>query len=403
MIKAEIKNEEKILCGILLILFLATFAVPFGYMLYTKIAEGNPCAITADMGREATVDGYESPEEVAEYVLYWIQQDDLDFALRGCAVEEVAANFSLQGYCEVMDTFPYTDMLAPADYDSGAYIKINQTRMTTVYSDMLEQCMGTIGLEYNVEILDIYSDIPDDADGFYYQEIRDICSIVGARDVCNVRVNMLVDGIPRQMSVTVGRYKKYWKIIQFSEYKNYQYIEPQISEFSNEGQKNELPIAWEEMESQILPCNYVIVSDAVEDDVETLIKQWFIYVQRGDIWKALSYCDIYDSEIGLYPDSIFFSKQSIMAEQLQQVYYKMLLYDEDSLNWIYQNVKSEAVNLISLLDSQNMVYTRLRSINIVEEEEGYIKCKVRYGYSLKSFTSVIELSYREGWKITNIE
>ena len=158
------------------------------------ITEGKPTVKTTEMRREETIDGYESPEEVAEYVLYWIHQDDLDFALRGCAIEEIAQNFFLQSYCEVLESFPYTDMLAPSDYESPAYMKINQARMTAVYSDMVEQCIGILGSEVDLEIVSIVSDIPENADGYYYQDIRDVCSIVGARDVRNVVIQMFVDG-----------------------------------------------------------------------------------------------------------------------------------------------------------------------------------------------------------------
>ena len=57
------------------------------------------------MKRRSTIDGFESPEETVEYVLYQIHRGDLDLALRGCAIQEIAENFSLQKYLEIMERF----------------------------------------------------------------------------------------------------------------------------------------------------------------------------------------------------------------------------------------------------------------------------------------------------------
>lgn len=398
------KFDDRKLWRVLLSLFIFSMMLPVGYMLFLKVVEGNPYVCTEDMARKATVDGYETPEEVTEYVLYWIQQDDLDLALRGCAIEEVADYFSLQAYCEVLDKYPkLSTAIAPAEGDSKAYTGINRVRMTAVYSDMLEQCMGIMGSGYEVDILNIYSDIPEDADGFYYQEIRDVCSIVGARDVCNVVAEMTVDGIPRQMTVTAARYKQHWKIIQFSAYKNYKYVEPQISEFIDLKSASELPIEWETMDKQVLPCNYWIIADHSEEDIELLIQRWFLYMQRGDIAKALAYWDIYDSGTELYPDSIFFSKQSYAAERMQKFYYDLLLFDKDSTSWIKQNPKEEAFNLVNLLNTNSMIYTKLGSIKMMDEEEGYARYWGHYTYSRQSFRFEVELTYRDGWKITRVQ
>lgn len=396
-------NQDRTLLYIVLALFIITFGVLGGYELYTVISEGKPSLDTADMRRKSTVDGYETPEEVVEYVLYWIHQDDLDLALRGCAIEEVAENFYLQDYCEIMDAFPYTDMLAPADYESPAYLKINQARMTAVYSNMVEQCINIFGSGSDLNVLSISSDIPENADGYYFQDIRDICSIIGARDACNVVIQMQVDGVPRQMTVTAARYKSKWKIVQFSEYTNYNYAEPQISEYADLSMEGELPLAWEDMDDQILPCNYQIAGSIAEKDRDYLIRKWFVYLQRGDIWKALSYMNLYDAERELYPNSIFFSKQSTAAASLQKVYYDLLLSDANQMSWINQNVKDEAVNLVSLLDTSNMAYTELMGIQVVEEGENYARYQVDYRYDGRWFSKILNLTYKDGWKIEGIE
>ena len=73
------------------------------------------------------------------------------------------------------------------------------------------------------------------------------------------------------------------------------------------------------------------------------------------------------------------------------------------MNWIYQNVKDEAVNLVSLLDTSNMVYTSLTGLQVLEEGENYVKYQLNYLYDRKGFSKVLTLSYEDGWKIEGIE
>lgn len=397
--------EDKKLWITCLILLGGTFLLLTGYQVVGQITAPPLYAVTEDMERKQTVEKYETPEEVVEYVLYWICQGDLDFALRGCAIEEVASNFMLQNYCEILDVFPYTDLLAPADYESAAYVELNKVRMQSIYSDMAEQCIGIFGEGYEVEVLSIFSSIPEDADGFYYQAIRDICAITGAREACNVKARIKIDGIPREMTVTAGLFGSRWKVIQFSEYANYQYVEPQISEYAEADDHTELPIMWEEMSGQILPSNTVILADNSEDEIEKLVNRWFLYVRRGDTRRAMSYFDIYDTSEGLYPDSVFFGEQDKAAVRMQKFYYDMFLYNKDSLNWINQNVKEEAVTLVSLLDMDNLLYVEPLKVEITEQGEAHAKCKVSYRYARKGLSCTLNLTYRDGvgWKIAGIE
>ncbi len=397
------KVNDKLLLRIGCVLVIFTLAVPSGYQMWLRINDGRTSIKTDDMKRKPTIDGYEEPEEVVEYVLYQIHQGDLDLALRGCAIQEVAGYFFLQGYSEIMDQFLHTEMLAPADYDNQAYIEINQARMTAVYSDMLEQCMGILGEGYDLDVIRIEADIPEDADGFYYQDIRDICSITGARDACNVVVDMLIDGVPRQMKLTVARYRKYWKILQFSEYENFRYSEPQISEYTNLSNSKMLPLEWDSLEDVILPCNYQIADSKSEENIEKLVRKMFVYLQRGDIWRVMAYFDVYESPMKTYPDSLFFYRQSQIAEKLQQFYYRTFLFDRDQLSWIEQNVKSEAVNLASLLNASTMIYSNLETVEIKESEDGTAKCDIIFNYNKAWFTFTISLDNKNGWKIKDID
>ena len=50
-------------------------------------------AETLEQAREETVRGYKEPEELIAYMFYQIQNGDLDLALRGCPVQQMAEGF----------------------------------------------------------------------------------------------------------------------------------------------------------------------------------------------------------------------------------------------------------------------------------------------------------------------
>ena len=361
---------------IYLLLFLSWISIVLFLVHRMDVAWENvsDTVIVGDMERKATIDKYETPEEVVEYLIYWIHQGDLDYALRGCAVEEVAEYFSLQNYMEILDRYAGAEMLAPTDEGSSKYWHINELRMASIYSDMIGQCIGMLGDGYDMRVLNIYSDIPEDADGYYYQAIRDICSIVGARDACNVVINMEVNGVLRQMTVTVARYKDAWKVLQFSAYSNYDYVEPQIIELVGDVKAEALPYEWEEMGQHVLPLNYKLLCDNSEETIEELLQKWFLFIQRDEVYKALTYFDIYDTKKGVYLDSILLNKEAQAAQQTQNVLYKLFLYNQGSVSWIAQNPKEEAENLLTLLDTRYLFKGSLAIVEILEESNKYVKC-----------------------------
>lgn len=393
-------GDQKLILALIL-MFGISIALFLGHRVGVAMGNVPETVLTEEMKREASVDGYETPEEVVEYVMYWIHQGDLDYALRGCAIEEVAEYFSLQAYTEIMERYDGTAMLAPSDEGSSRYQVINEMRMTELYSDMIEQCIGTIGDGYDMQVLNIYSDIPEDADGYYYQAIRDICSIAGARDACNVVINMEVNGVLRQMTVTAARYRSDWKVLQFSEYSNYGYTEPQIIELVDDVQASALPYEWEEMVEHVLPLNYKVLCDNSEETVEELLQKWYMFIRRDEMYMALTYFDIYDPDTVIYPDSILFSRQAEAALQVQEALYKLLMYDQHSVNWMEQNPKDEAGNLVAMLETKYIFKGGLELVETLEESDGYVKCKVNIKGAV-TISYEVELVYRDGWKIKSV-
>ena len=402
MRKYNNKYGDQKLVFLLIIVFGVSAALFGGYKILIWMREGSEGMKTQEMKRTATVESYDTPEAVAEYVLYWIHKGDLDLALRGCAIEEVAEYFSLQSYCEIMDEYEGTENLAPADHDNTAFMEINKIQMTAVYSDMVEQCIGLLGDGYELQVMDIYADVPEDADGYYYQDIRDICAIVGAREACDVVIEMKINGMPYRMTVTAVRYKEHWKILQFSAYENYRYEEPQLEAVINVSSGEELAVMWEAMQKQILPVNYKVAGDDSEEEIETLLRRWFLYIQRGDMIRAVSYFDIYDSKAGLHPDSNLFEIQNQKAKLLQQMYYKLFLHDQDALSWIMQNPKEEAENLLRLLSDDDMFLAELAGWTVLEQNDEYAKYEIKIRQSVTR-TYIMEFVYRNGWKISHIE
>lgn len=379
-----------------------TIGILCGSQAVSAYNDGAAAAKTEETKRKVTVDKYETPDEVAEYVIYQIHQGNLELALRGCAVQSVAENFSVENYALVTGELPYMDLLPPADLDDPVCIQISHARLIPDYMERLEQCQELFGKEHDVKILSISSEIPEEMDGRYYKKVRQISSILGARTLQDVRVNMEVDGSVYQLTLTAVRYRSQWEILQFSGYDHYLYTKPEFEPIQGAVEETELPIPWEEMEDQVLDLNYFIADNKKEENIEDTVWKFFLYLQRGDVKRALGYYDLYDSQEELEESSLPYIKQQEAAYELQQFYYNLLLNDQDSLNYIMQNVRDEVENFVVQLDSAEMIYVNLGSIEVIEADAEKATCQIWYNYDGGGYTRYVSLVYRDGWKISGI-
>ena len=73
------------------------------------------------------------------------------------------------------------------------------------------------------------------------------------------------------------------------------------------------------------------------------------------------------------------------------------------MSWIEQNIKSESVSLISLLDASVMIYADQYIADISKMESDRAECDVIINYNGGVFSATISLVDREGWKVEKIK
>ena len=167
--------------GCLLIVFLAGGL--FAYQKYMDGRQVEPFYMTENMDRIETLEGYEEPELLVCYMICQIQRGDLDLALRGCAIENLAEYFVLESYLELADEFRGIENLPPSETESEAYMGISSARLAGDYAEMLEQCRQLFGPEHEVQLLSVSEYIPENPDGMYYQTRQKLCEALGCRSV----------------------------------------------------------------------------------------------------------------------------------------------------------------------------------------------------------------------------
>ena len=105
--------------------------VIFAVLLLSYSKYGSLQAVKSPLEEELfyTTEGFEEPEEAVTYFLYQVQQNNMDGALRVCAISDLAEYFSLTNFIEYTGQFSGISMLPPAEMENKAYIEISRMRL----------------------------------------------------------------------------------------------------------------------------------------------------------------------------------------------------------------------------------------------------------------------------------
>ncbi len=351
---------------------------------------------------EGSVDGYEDPVDTLAYLLFHIQNENLDYALRCCAVADLAEYFDMASYLSFVEEFSGTDFIPPSDEKSGAYWQISVSRLAYDYAVQLDMCMEELVRGHDFEVYEIVSNEPDEPDGRYYERMENISTILGARDVCEMMVYGELDGTPVELRFSLARYKRYWKVLSFSTLAYYESRKPDIR-ISRKDLSNENVMDLERMAEDVLPQNYNLIYSHGEEDAEELVSNFFLYLQRGDTISAMTYFDMGPSE-GEIPVTLeTLEHQKKVAEWMQDFYYRIFLYDDYDMAWAARHFLDEPGHIPEELYFRNMVFVDFTVIEMTEETENDCSYTVQYWYDGQRFTNVLTLSYTDKWRIINIE
>ena len=351
--------------------------------------------------RAETIPGYEEAEGLVTYMLCRLQQEDLDLALRGCAIPKLAENFNLESYITYTETYDPLGMLPPANWDSTAYIAISEMRMAGYYTQWLQKCMEQLGASHEVKLLDIVEDVPENPDGMYYERRNSICDILGSRSIREMLIHVKVDGQVKELRWTLVRYGKYWSVLLFTSLDGYGLDVPDIRDC----EENVSDVEVQELTcEEILPVNYGILNANGEKTPEDTISRFFKYLMRQDVWSAASYIKVYEPGEELHTTAELINRETSLAEQLQAFYYRLFFQDQNKYEWYFRALDTRAENVVEDLRSDKIITMSLYDLSFqVELETGECIYRVIYFYGNESYVCTFILINENGWRIESIE
>ena len=306
----------------------------------------------------------------------------------------------LESYIEMTDEIRGIEDLPPSETESTAYIGISGARLTEYYAELLGSCMELFGPGHEVQLLLAEEYVPDNPDGMYYQFRRALCSALGCTSVSEMRIQLLIDGEAREMYWSLARYPGSWKILAFHELESED--QSGISIRSVEAAETGEPLEYET--DDVLPLNYHLANQNREETPEELLESFIGYLQREDVWSALSYCWLYDdAESEVSADQETLMRQGELAKQLQLFYYQLFIRDRNSYEWYLRDPAARGGDLVSTLMSDQVVSLTLVGIQQTSEvADGRVQYQIIYTYSGRTYVMNFNLVDRNGWMIESM-
>ena len=350
--------------------------------------------------RPETISGHEDEEDLVKYMLYQLQQEDLDLALRACAIQGVAENFNLETYIEYTESYDPLAVLPPTNWESPAYSAISEMRLEGFYTGWLQKCMEQLGKAHTVTLYGIQEDVPENPDGKYYERLNTICELRCARSVKEMLIYAEIDGQPKELRWTRTRHGKSWRVLCFTSLDGYGAEQPEICDSREDFRQMEVQ---EYATEDVLPVDYSILNANGEQTPEKTIQNFSRYLMRQDVWSAASYVKVYD---GTQPHTTveLMNKQSSLAEKLQAFYYRLFFNNQEKYDWYFRDLPARAGNIAEDLRSDQIIVMNLGWMApLSDPSEDTMTYQVAYSYGLVDYPYIVTLCNENGWRITDIE
>lgn len=393
------RNEWIIVVLAILGMFITVGAVVF-YQT-TRVVKEAEGPFVEELAEEDDLKGYEEPEETVAYLMAHIMDGDLEKALRSCAIDDLAKYFNMSLYLQYGEDFVWLDMIPPADSDDEAYCNISRLRLASDYGHKIQECIDQLSSGKELKIYDIAVDEPENPDGKYYERLSSIEEILGARDVCECIVYMSVDDIPLELHLSLARYKRFWKVILFSPMDQYKMDGLYIIEGDKVAEEAEI-MNLSDYQKETLPLNYLLINSRSEEDIDQMIYNYCIYLQRGDILSALTYYDFGNGGEEPQFSLELLDRQEEAARELQLLYYQMLLWKTD-FEWAGRHYEDAPEYIVDFLRIMNMQYVNFVNAGEIGRNEDEIIYQIRYSYDNGIFSRNLVFSHQDGWKILRLE
>ncbi len=427
----KIFHKYPVLIGLILIAILIGGLVIYKYWMERQVGEST--IIPEDLAREQTIEQFQDPEDLLRYIMSALQKKDLDLFLRACAVDERLLANPFYETINKSEMFGY-DMGLPPSADYEEYRALSSIELAKYYTDKFEEFQKYFADLSVSEISSVGILHPEEqmSSDILYESSK-ICGSWGADAAVKMAVLIKSQDKEFMVTFTVTKYYGYWKVFDFgsvfpedgtnsfieeitkkefdsiTEQKDILGYLEELSKKLNTEETTEEQAEKEEIkdpEKEILPPNYFIVGSSFGKDEKDTIQKFLLALQKKDVTKALSYCNIDAQAEDLNSvNAEVIQLQERFAKQLTYLYYGLLGEEYSPESRKLNELEKTAEDILEELNPEMIPYMDVKDMievkgNLPDNEAQYV---VFYAFNGKCYVSGYTLVWQdEGWQIASL-
>lgn len=412
--RIEILKKYPVIWGILLIFII--MCVILAIKLDERHHSAEATVVTADMGREATTEGFSVGSDTVKYLMAAVKEKDLDKAMRAFPLDELVLCADCSKIIEMSEAFSY-DTLPPSSLYSQ-YAPAAASELAGRYAEVYGELSDMFDWD-TVEIAGVDLLLADrQKDDDFKIAASEYCDAVGSDALCELAVRIRADEGDYFLPVTVVRYESSWKVLGIESLllENYDGGAVQTDDSAYESMTSkDTDEIWESLnssenaaaewefaekpEEQMLPPNYFVAGQAYADKPEEAIREFTIYLQKEDLTTALCYGDLKHENIETDISQALYAQKDF-AGQITRVYYSMLF---NKMEGDRQSLKSLGMTGTQIVDALSPVYIPymdlIKTVSLGGNEYAAVYYYGREHYLIGFTMSETE----EGWQISSLK
>lgn len=322
--------------------------VIFIYRSQRQQDESDIKIISKELQREATIEGFEKPSDMVQYMVHAMQKKDLDLVLRGFAIDELTLGLNIAECIDEKGRFSTESTVIPS-YAYYEYLPLASVELVGDYIDTVEK----VGNDYpDLEEMEFIEAVPILPEQQLLpesiMEMKTKSKIHGAECECEYMALLSKNEKKYVITFTLMRNYGLWKVLDLGQSLNgketedivneiteeeYQKLKGAASEdtflkrIENDKKKEQESIEIEEKypDEDILSANYFIVNAAYGENPEDTMRKFILEIQRKNIVGALNYTYVTDSvEEREHTTKEILNKQRDLGKEIKRLYYGLL-------------------------------------------------------------------------------
>ncbi len=397
------------LIGIVTILLLAIIILLYKINLHYKYTE--TAIMTEQMKRSNTIDGFENPYDMVNYMIDALKKDDLDKGLRGFPIDEKLLGINVGMIIDSLNEFSTNITYMPSQWSQ--FVPISSAEITGDYVRQFENIRNQFNKK-EVEIDRINFILPEiQFSEEYISTSTKICEMWNAEDRMELIIKLDMNGDTYAMGMTLLKYNGFWKIDSFksnlAKERGYTDIwkcaDSEYDKLINEEREKQIlnsnGAELNSTQSQLLPLNYVLYNSRFSKTPEDLIKEFILCVQKNDLSGIMTYMDIYGDENPLQKEtSDILLNQRKAAEEIQNFYYYLFGNDYASISTVsLEELGMTGDQISNSFNLDEILYLDVNTIFQVDDQEYAAVYYFNGKHYLSGFTVK---QYERGWLIETL-